>query len=234
MKKILVPAAVALIAAVSANAQTLGTPPTVPAYPGVPVNAYGHIDSSQSTYSQTTVGLDTLTLALDVTPHFSASSVIPPVNTLGVGKYGVSAGLGADGRSFWNYDFAITSSSSLLATYNLTLTILNVGNGQSISFNPAAILDNNVIVNGLGTTIGNSESLDFTINDPSGFFGKIGYNPNAADTYDITLTAQDVTGATVASLPIEVTSSVPDATSTMGLMSASIAALGLLSRRFRK
>jgi hypothetical protein len=229
MKKILLPAAAILIAAVSGNAQTLGTPPTVTGS----ANAYGNIDSSQSTYTQTAVGGDTVTLALDVTPHVKAPLALnpPPVNTLGVGSYGVSTGLGGDLRSFWNYDFAVSSSLDQLSAYNLTLTVLNVFTGQSATYNPASITDNNTPVAG---TIGNSESLDFTLTNP--FFGSINYDPNANATYDITLTASQ-NGAAVASDAIQITAgtgSAPDATSTMGLMSFALAGLGLVSRRFRK
>ncbi|HEX3797054.1 MAG TPA: hypothetical protein VH413_00005 [Verrucomicrobiae bacterium] len=229
MKKILLPAAAILIAAVSGNAQTLGTPPTVT---GIP-NAYGGIDPSQSTYTQTTVGGDTVTLALDATPHVSSPLALnpPPVNTLGVGSYGVSTGIGGDLRSFWNYDFAVSSSLDQLSAYNLTLTVLNVFTGQSATYNPAAIGDNHTPAAG---TIGNSESLDFTLTNP--FFGSINYDPNANATYDITLTASQ-NGASVASDAIQITAgtgSAPDATSTMGLMSFALAGLGLVSRRFRK
>ena len=235
MKKILFTAAAVAAASVAAQAQSTGNPPTFPANPP---NLYGNIDASQSTYTQTTVGNDTLTIALDATPHFKAPLAVnpPPVTLLGPGLYGVSTGLGGDGRSFWNYDFGVTSSASDLASYMFTLTILNEGNGQSTSFDPSAITDNNGTA---GSSFGNSESLDFTLPPGSLFFGSIGYDPNANDTYDFTLTARGVTGGPVASDTIKViagtgAAGVPDASSTMALMSLGLGGLGLMSRRFRK
>ena len=236
MKKILFTAVAVVSAGVAVQAQTTGNPPT---FPSTPPNLYGNIDASQSTYTQNTVGNDTLTLALDATAHFHSPDAVtpPPVNNLGTGVYGVSTGLGGDGRSFWNYDFAATSSLSDLANYTFNLTIKNEGNGLSTSFNPSVILDNKGTA---GSSFGNSESLDFTTGAfPLGqlFFGNIGYDPNANDTYDVTLTAQGVTGGPVASDSIKIIAgrgAVPDASSTMALMSFGLGGLGLMSRRFRK
>jgi hypothetical protein len=181
------------------------------------------------------VDLDTLTLALNVTPHYSLTPVIPPVTSPGVGVYDVSTGTGVDGRSFWNFDLGANSSLPDLALYDFKVSIVNVGNGESTSFDTAGLTGNNVGVSADGAAFGNGESLDFTLTDP-GFFGSIGYNPNANDDYDITLTAYSLTGAPVATDSIEVVAGngVPDSASTMGLLSASVAALGFVSRRFRK
>jgi hypothetical protein len=234
MKKIVFTAVAVVSASVVVQAST-GTPPT---FPATPPNLYGDIDASQSTYTQTPVGGDALTLALDATPHFKAplATTPPPVNLLSPGVYGVSTGLGGDGRSVWNYDFAATTSLNDLLDYVFTLTIKNEGNGLSTSFNPSVIGDNNGTA---GSSFGNSESLDFTTTFPADlFFGSIGYNPNANDTYDFTLTAQPVTGGPAATDVIKVIAgtgaAVPDATSTMALMSFGLGGLGLMSRRFRK
>ncbi len=235
MKKIVFTAVAVISASVAVQAQSTGTPPT---FPATPPNLYGDIDASQSTYTQTTTASgDTLTLALDATPHFKAplATTPPPVTLIGPGVYGVSTGVGGDGRSVWNYDFAATTSLNDLVNYIFTMTIKNEGNGQTISFNPSVIGDNNGTT---GSSFGNSESLDFTKTFPGDlFFGSFGYNPNLNDTYDITFTAQSVTGGPVLTDTGKIiagTGAVPDAASTMALMSFGLGGLGLMSRRFRK
>jgi hypothetical protein len=231
MNKTLLTTAVIIAAGMSVHAQTQGTPP---GFAGQP-NPYGNVDSTKSTYTTTPVLGDSLTLALNVTPHYSATPVIPPVNSPGVGVYDVATGTGVDSRSFWNFDLGANSSLGALPAYDFKISVLNVGNGESTTFDTAGLTGNTTGVSADGIAFGNGESLDFTLTDPA-FFGSIGYDPTANDDYDITLTAYLVTGAPVASDSIEVVAGngVPDAVSTMGLLSASVAALGFVSRRFRK
>ena len=214
MKKTLLSAAAIILAGVSANATTI--------VDGQP-NAYGNVDSSQSTFATG----NGVSLALDVTPHVYSGenvNIVPLVKTISPGVYGVALGTGGDGRAFWNYDYAFTTVLGF--TYNITL--FNTGTGQSASFNPLLVTDNHVV----GLTSGNSESFDFS-NGAIPFPGALGFNPFANDTYDVTFTATSANGAKTSDSIVIIagTGSVPDATSTMGLMSLGLAGLGLFSRR---
>jgi hypothetical protein len=70
-----------------------------------------------------------------------------------------------------------------LGAYTFTLTVLNVGNGETFSYNPFTQVNDNSPSHS-AFTAGNSESLDFIMS-------LIGYNANLNDTYDFTLTATE-------------------------------------------
>lgn len=146
--------------------------------PGNPSGAFGGtgIPTAPSAYTQGTVGDDTLTLALSTTAY----KFNPTPTTASSGVFNVGTGL-SSGRSLWNYDYYLNSSLGNLSSYNFTLTVLNVGNGLSVSYNPFTAVHDNSPTASLGTA-GNSESLDFIV-------AGLGYNANLDDTYDITLTA---------------------------------------------
>jgi hypothetical protein len=153
--------------------------------PGNPSGAFGGtgIPTMPSAYTQGAIGTaDTLTLALSTTAYGPSNpaptTTTPYVFNVGTGTVG--------GRSLWDYDFYLNSANGTLSAYTITLTVLNVGNGLSVSYNPLLILDNSPLLN--PGTAGNSESLDFT-----SLTGAINYNANLNDTYDVSLTATDGT-----------------------------------------
>ncbi len=150
----------------------------------VPVGSYSGTGIPVDTSVKTTVtGIpgptvfspsDSLTLALSTTAHGAFN---PAPGNDGVSTFTVGTGL-VSGRSTWNYDYYFSSANGDLSGYSFLVTILNVGNGESFSYNPLLVGDN---VGG-PSSAGNSESLDFI----SSF---IGYNPNLNDTYDVSLSA---------------------------------------------
>jgi hypothetical protein len=205
--------------------------------PGAPANAYGGSGIPIDTSGWTVVSgipeppvigpdpLDTLTLAMATTQHGAGN---PAPGNNGAGTYTVSPGL-VGGRSTWNFDFYVSSADNKLSSYGITLTELNVGNGETFSFNPMLIPDNM----GGPASAGNSESLDFAV-----FGVPIGFEAETNDTYDFTLSAVDFAGDPVASTSITVvdgtgaTVSAPDTASTAGLMAATIPLLAL-GKRYR-
>ena len=88
-------------------------------------------------------------------------------------------------RSAWNFNWSVSTPVGFdLNGDHWNLHILNVGNGQTVDFDPSAASLGNA-----ATTPGgfqNSENLTF------GFLAvPLGYNMNAVDTYDITLSLLD-------------------------------------------
>jgi len=165
---------------------------------------------------------DTLTLAMAATAHGSSN---PSPGNNGAGTYSVNPGL-VSGRSKWNFDFYINTALGNLGAYTFTLTELNVGNGQSFSFNPLLIPDNV----GVSGSAGNSESLDF-----AQFGSPISYDPNQNDTYDFTLDAYNG-NSLVGQDSITVVDGtgaqpVPDPASTAGLLGASMFGLACFAQR---
>lgn len=155
--------------------------------PGNPAGAYGGsgIPTAPSAFVQGSIGAgDTLTMALSTTAYRSTS---PTPTTTTDYIFNVDTGHNSEKplRSLWNYDFYLNSSAGNLGLYTFTLTVLNVGNGHTVSYNPFTDIGDNEPMHSLATA-GNSESLDFIAS-------LIGYDANANDTYDFTLTATDGT-----------------------------------------
>ena len=148
--------------------------------PGNPANIYGGtgIPTQPSAYTVGTLGNnDSVTIALSTTAHGSSN---PAPTTTADYVFNVGTGL-SGGRSLWNYDYYLNSANGTLSAYTFSLTVLNVGNGLSVSYNPFLVGDNNPKTAG---SAGNSESLDFIM-------AALGYNASLNDTYDVTLTATD-------------------------------------------
>ncbi len=206
-----------------------GTAPTpAPANPyggsGIPANTSEWTETTGIPGANSASALDTIVLDQAATQYRENAA---PGNN-GAGTYYVTPGVGTTpGRSTWNFDFNVSDSQDRLGSYTFDLTELNVGNGESASFDPTSPLlgDNPSGPGGYG----NSESLDFL-----SFGGPIGYNINANDTYVFTLTA-DLNGIPVASDTITVVdgkgAAVPDTAATSGLL-AGIFPLLILVRRW--
>ena len=198
---------------------------TIPGSPGLNPYSGSGIPFDTSEYEVITgipsinAGGDTLTVAMAATQHGSGN---PAPGNNGAGTYYVQTGLNA-GRSKWNFDFYLNSSGNLLNDYTFTITELNLGNGESFTFNPLLIPDN---VGGPASA-GNSESLDFSPFGPA-----IGYNPNANDTYDFTLDVF-VGGSLEAQDGITVVdgTGAPDGGITAALLGGALVGLQMLRRK---
>jgi hypothetical protein len=149
--------------------------------PDAPANAFGGsgIPQDAAVWGQFTgIQGDVLTLAGGSTQYKSN----PALGNDGVSTFFAAVGLGNDGvRSPWNYDNYFASQNGVLSAYHFSLNILNVGNGQSFTYNTGAIPDN---VGLIGFYEGNSGSLDF-----SSLKLALGYDPNTPDDYITTLSA---------------------------------------------
>ncbi len=122
-----------------------------------------------------------------------------------------------------NFDFAVIPGSVDLSNAVATLTILNVGTGQTYSFNPAAIGDNTHS----GTAYENSEQLAFY---------PVGFNLTTNATFDITLSLTNVPGSAGAisvQNVVQYGAGVPEPTS-WALMMLGFGGIGAAMRRARK
>ena len=168
------------LSATNAHANTTG----FGTLPGNPANIYGGtgIPTTPSAYTIGSIGSgDTLTLALSTTAYGPSN---PAPTTTVNNVFNVGTGFTpSTTRSLWDYDYYLNSANGTLSAYTFTLTLLNVGNGLSVSYNPFLVGDNNPKTAG---SAGNAESLDFLI-------AALQYNANLNDTYDVTLSATDGT-----------------------------------------
>ncbi len=146
----------------------------------------------------------------------------------------------------WNYDFSVNLSGSGLTladiAENSLLTIKDVNNNSTVSYDPFALVsgDDDAVYDGVnthssgivGTDIGaqNSENLGFSFDKPAGF------DPNAADTYVITL---DIIGNDSSLFPdgqslgedqIEVSTAPLPPVASMGALMLGLVGLGVFFR----
>ena len=140
--------------------------------------------------------------------------------------YNVSTGT-SGGYALWDFAFSINTSGGALtlAAITPTLTILNTGNSQSLSFNPLLIPDN--ALNGT-TGAQNAENLSFT-----GLVGPLGFDPLANDSYVLTLSAVlNTTGASLGS--VQETINATPIPAALPLFAGGLGMIGLLARRRKR
>jgi len=168
--------------------------------------------------------------------------VAPPIVPSGI-DYTYSPGHGANPvLSTWNFVFSVNTGSNTLGDYTYQIHITDVTTGGTATFDPTSLLDNGQ-VDGLNvlcthnaactydpsaTGIQNAENLGF------GFLSSQlgGFNPNAADTYTITLSATAVAGGAVVNDTINVVPT-PEPSSLIFLGTGLVSGIGTMLRRRR-
>lgn len=183
------------------------------AHPGV---YYGTGNSGLNTgWAVTTSGPYEIGLSTNLRYH---GQVAPDAGT---NVYHVSTGVdtGSDFCggicSLWNFEFSVSlgDSGTTLGNVKTNMTITNVGNGQSFSFDPYSEFSDNAAWAGgtsrprggstptpplSSTDVGfqNSENLGFgPLLSPSGFVpASFAFDPNANDTYLVSLSLTDSSG----------------------------------------
>ncbi len=164
-----------------------------------PGTYYGHGNANSHWTVGTGGGIE---LGLSTVLRY-VSPVTPGANT---GTYDVGTGdtaVAGKTGSLWGYAFSVnTDPGGVNSAYNvqdltLLLTITDVGTGQSISYNPSLVPDNNMVnggvigggssstyhLNSTTTGIQNAEAMNYSGVAPPD------YNALVNDTYDFSLTA---------------------------------------------
>jgi PEP-CTERM motif len=142
----------------------------------------------------------------------------------------------------WDFAFSVNTGTSQLSAYTYQISIKNLTNGQQISGDPtlgfnaqsngSTVACNNCAYSGSNNGFQNAENLGFSFLQspgvpPLGFQ----FDPNAADTYQITLTAYSQ-GVEVAADSINVLPT-PEPSSLVFLGTGLLGGLGTMIRRRR-
>jgi hypothetical protein len=131
----------------------------------------------------------------------------------------------------FNFDYSVdpnvSGSQVSLAGSTALLTITNLANGNSFSFDPSSAAFGNATSSALPGAYQNSEKVSFS------FLG-LNYNPNLNDTFAVDLTLSNVTGiGTIEDdVTVQIGSGVPEP-STWALMILGFAGVGFMAYRRR-
>jgi hypothetical protein len=157
---------------------------------------------------------------------------IGPVIPSSTNNYTVPLGTSSSppsGAAIWDFEYSVDFGTSGLSTSNTAaaLTVLNTANGQTLTFDPSSALLGNA-TNGSGYQ--NAENLGFA--SFAFLFPSFDFNPNAVDQYVITLSLDNATGTTLASVTENVNATpVPAA---LSLFAGGLGILGLFGARNRR
>ena len=178
----------------------------------------------------TTNGIE---LGLGVEIRGPGGGAVLPTPTTGSASYVVPTG--GTTTALWNYEFSVNLGASGLTLQdiqnNTTLSIVDLTAGKALSFQPLVILPDNAGFDGTNTTNGKSggaplTDIGFQNSENLGFAGPaFAFNPNALDTYQITLL---VDGESLT----ETVNAVPEA-STWAMMILGSLSVGFLGYRRR-
>ena len=157
---------------------------------------------------------------------------IGPVLPTSTNNYTVPIGNSAfppSGTATWDFEYSVDFGTSGLTESNTDalLTVVNVGNGQSLSFDPssAALGD---ATNGNGYQ--NAENLGFSF--VAALFPTFDFNPNAVDEYVVTLSLTTDDDVPLASVTENINAT--PAPAALPLFASGLAAFGFFGRRRKR
>ena len=156
---------------------------------------------------------------------------IAPVLPTSTNIYNVPLGTSAfppAGTATWDFEYSVDFGTSSFSQSNTTaaLTVLNVTTGQSLAFDPSLAALGNA-TNGDGYQ--NAENLGFSF--IAVLFPAFGFDPNAADQYQITLSLTN-DGDSLASVE-EIINATP-LPATLPLFAGGLGFVGFLTRRKKR
>ena len=199
-------AALSIVASLPIAAQA------APVYNSAP--AVGFKYGSGNDYTPANAAVLTGTSELSLRFH-QTGQVAPPSNGSGVYSFAL-------GTTPISFDWGITSNNSLAST--ALITVSNVGTGQTASYNPFFIGNDNYTA--IPGTAQNSARLNF------GFLLGSGFTPNVDSTYRVNLAYGGQSLAVDAQIGAGATGAVPEP-ATWAMMLVGFGAVGMAARRSR-
>ena len=164
---------------------------------------------------------------------------IGPVHPTSTNQYDVAIGFSTVPLAKWNFEYSVNVAGAgiTLGQIHTLLTITNLANLQSLSFDPFLVPDNahfdgTTTFNGGGaltTDVGfqNSENLSFFPFSPA-----FGWDPNANGSYLITLALVNESGGTIFSVDEQINATpIPAA---LPLFAGGAGVIGFFARRRKK
>jgi hypothetical protein len=138
--------------------------------------------------------------------------------------YLAPTGLFSASHALWNFDYSVNPGTQSLAGTTALITIKDIGNGTTTSFDPSAIGDN----------AHNSDSVNGYQNSENAIFGFLGplYSPSANDLFqfDFTLAGGSLQAPLAVEAFVQVGSGVPEP-STWAMLILGFASVGFASYR---
>jgi hypothetical protein len=170
-------------------------------------------------------GNDTITLGLTANPKFPTPPIGAPLANDGAGTFSTAPGtVSSGGNTYanWNFDFYVNvAGGGSLSGYVFKLFYGN---------NNSTLLSINNLTSAYGADMNSTTTIQNSFNLAFAFLGVPGFDPNAAGQYAFELQVQTAAGGPVLATDAIVVNvgSVPDATSTAGLLGLGLAGLGLV------
>ena len=193
------------------------------------------------TVNTTSAGIE---LGLGVNLRF-----IGPVHPTATNIYNVPLGFSSGSASKWNFEYSVNLQAAPgnaglhLSDITANISVLNVANGQILSYDPFVWNNDSAGWNGSKNNAGTNTTTDYGFQNSEnlGFLfvslvnSSFGFDPNSNDTYVVTLSLHSVTGLDLGSVnEVIVAGSGAPVPAALPLFASGLGVLGFVARRRKK